>query len=157
MEIWTRSSMAGCGGAVQPSACPESGTRKKDKGAAPPRHDRSAQPAIVTERGYPQPQLVRTFKPLRLGTAALRGASVETRPRRPAKMAKSIFTSRGRSCKAGRAMFKNKKWFSLCLLSALLAGCADVTLTNLTPTQQPRNANGQYLVEMKLDSTQQTL
>lgn len=54
-------------------------------------------------------------------------------------------------------MFKNKKWFSLCLLSALLAGCADVTLTNLTPTQQPRNPNGQYLVEMKLDSTQQTL
>lgn len=53
-------------------------------------------------------------------------------------------------------MLKNKKWFSL-LLPALLAGCADVTLTNLTPTQEPRNANGQYLIEMKMDSTQQSL
>ena len=53
-------------------------------------------------------------------------------------------------------MLKNKKWFSL-LLPALLAGCADVSLTNLTPSQEPRNANGQYLVEMKMDSTQQTL
>lgn len=54
-------------------------------------------------------------------------------------------------------MLKNKKWFSLLLLAGLLAGCADVTLTNLTPSQEPRNANGQYLVELKLDSTQQSL
>ena len=54
-------------------------------------------------------------------------------------------------------MLKNKKWFSALLLPVFLAGCADVTLTNLTPTQQPRNPTGQYLVEMKLDSTQQTL
>src|SRR5207247_10909636 len=53
-------------------------------------------------------------------------------------------------------MLKNTKWFCL-LLPALLAGCADVTLTNLTPTQEPRNPNGQYLVEMKMDSTQQSL
>jgi hypothetical protein len=54
-------------------------------------------------------------------------------------------------------MLKNKNLFSVLLLAALLAGCADVTLTNLTPTQQPRNANGQYLIEMKMDTTQQTL
>jgi len=54
-------------------------------------------------------------------------------------------------------MLKNKKWFSLLLLSPLLSGCAGVTLTNLTPTQEPRNATGQYLVEMKMDTSQQTL
>ena len=54
-------------------------------------------------------------------------------------------------------MLKHKKWFSLTLLSALLAGCATTSITNLTPTQEPRSANGQYLVEMKLDTTQQTL
>jgi hypothetical protein len=54
-------------------------------------------------------------------------------------------------------MLKNKKSFALVLLAALLAGCTGVTLTNLTPTQQPRNATGQYLIEMKLDSDQQTL
>ena len=73
------------------------------------------------------------------------------------KLVKSIFTSRGWSCKPQRAMLRNKKWFSWLLLPVLLAGCAGVTLTNLTPTQEPRNANGQYLVELKLDSTQQTL
>ena len=53
-------------------------------------------------------------------------------------------------------MLKTTKWFSL-FLPVLLVGCASVTLTNLTPTQEPRNATGQYLVEMKMDSTQQTL
>ena len=54
-------------------------------------------------------------------------------------------------------MLKIKNWFSLLLLPGLLAACATSTLTNLTPTQQPRNPTGQYLVEMKLDSNQQTL
>jgi len=54
-------------------------------------------------------------------------------------------------------MLKNKKWFPALAVAALLAGCADVTLTNLTPTQEPRNPAGQYLIEMKMDSTQQTL
>jgi len=54
-------------------------------------------------------------------------------------------------------MLNNKKWLPLLLLAGLLAGCADVTLTNLTPTQEPRNPNGQYLIEMKMDTTQQTL
>jgi len=54
-------------------------------------------------------------------------------------------------------MLKNKKWFPALAVAVLLAGCADVTLTNLTPTQEPRNPAGQYLIEMKMDSTQQTL
>jgi hypothetical protein len=43
------------------------------------------------------------------------------------------------------------------LLPMLLAGCATTSLTNLTPTTQPRNPSGQYLVEMELDSRQQSL
>jgi hypothetical protein len=54
-------------------------------------------------------------------------------------------------------MMKNKKWFSLLLLPALLAGCAHSTLTNLTSSQQLRNPDGQYRVELKMDTTQQTL
>jgi hypothetical protein len=55
-------------------------------------------------------------------------------------------------------MLKNKKWFPLWLVPAILAGCTTSTLiTNLTPTQQPRNPNSQYLVEMKLDTTQATI
>jgi len=54
-------------------------------------------------------------------------------------------------------MLKNKKWFSLLLLPVLLTGCPTSTITNLTATQQPRNPNGQYPIEVKLDSTQQSL
>ena len=54
-------------------------------------------------------------------------------------------------------MKKNKKWLSLLLLPALIAGCATSTLTNLTSSHQPRNTDGQYLVELKMDTTQQTL
>jgi hypothetical protein len=36
------------------------------------------------------------------------------------------------------------------------AGCASV-ITNLTPSTLPRNPTGQYLVEMKLDTRQQTM
>ena len=46
----------------------------------------------------------------------------------------------------------------LLFASSLLvcAGCTSV-ITNLTPSTLPRNANGQYLVEMKLDTRQQTM
>ncbi|SRR5260221_8092211 len=55
-------------------------------------------------------------------------------------------------------MLKNKKWiFLLLLLPAFLTGCPTSTITNLTATEQPRNPNGQYPIEMKLDSTQQSL
>src|SRR6185436_18534910 len=49
------------------------------------------------------------------------------------------------------------KWFSLSLLPIILASCATSTITNLTPTQQPRNPNGQYLIEYDWDSNMQTL
>jgi hypothetical protein len=42
------------------------------------------------------------------------------------------------------------------LLLPLLAGCA-ATFTNLTPKQQVRNADNQYMVEVALNSRQQTL
>jgi len=54
-------------------------------------------------------------------------------------------------------MFKYKKTLLFSLLGLWVAGCATNVVTNLTPTQYPRNPTGQYLVEMKLDSTQQTL
>ncbi len=50
-----------------------------------------------------------------------------------------------------------KKLLLTSLLAAWVAGCATNLITNLTPTSYPRNTNGQYLVEMKLDSQQQTL
>jgi len=43
------------------------------------------------------------------------------------------------------------------VLSLLLAGCTTTTVTNLTPKQLPRNANGLYLFEVALDTNQQTL
>ena len=50
-----------------------------------------------------------------------------------------------------------KKLFPLMLLAAFLTSCATTTITNLTPTQYPRNPSGQYLVEMQITSEQQTL
>jgi len=50
-----------------------------------------------------------------------------------------------------------KRVVPVCLLAIFIASCASKVITNLTPTQLPRNPTGQYLVEMKLDSTQQTL
>jgi hypothetical protein len=46
----------------------------------------------------------------------------------------------------------------LLFASSLLAfaGCTSV-ITNLTPSTLPRNPTGQYLVEMKLDTKQQTM
>ena len=43
------------------------------------------------------------------------------------------------------------------MLTLLLASCTTSLITNLTPSTLPRNPSGQYLVEMKLDSSQQTL
>ncbi len=45
----------------------------------------------------------------------------------------------------------------LSLLVACMVGCATNLITNLTPSQMPRNQTGQYLVEMKLDSQQQSM
>jgi hypothetical protein len=49
-----------------------------------------------------------------------------------------------------------KKSLPVLLSSLLLAGCA-TQLTNLTPTQQVRNPNNLYPVEVSFDSRQQTI
>jgi hypothetical protein len=49
-----------------------------------------------------------------------------------------------------------KKTLPLLLLPLLLGGCA-ATLTNLTPTQQVRNADNLYRVEVAMASRQQAL
>jgi hypothetical protein len=54
-------------------------------------------------------------------------------------------------------MFKYKKTLLFSLVGLLVAGCATNIITNLTPTSLPRATENQYLVEMKLDSQQQTL
>jgi hypothetical protein len=54
-------------------------------------------------------------------------------------------------------MVKLKRVVPVCLLAIFIASCASKVITNLTPTQLPRNSTGQYLIEMKLDSNQQTL
>jgi hypothetical protein len=45
---------------------------------------------------------------------------------------------------------------SLALLSVMLMGCK-TTVTNLTPSKQPRNPTGMYPVEVAWDSTQSTV
>jgi hypothetical protein len=54
-------------------------------------------------------------------------------------------------------MRKLKTVLPLGFLVLLFIGCASSLLTNLTPSTLPRNPSGQYLIEMKLDTTQQTL
>jgi hypothetical protein len=49
-----------------------------------------------------------------------------------------------------------KKSLPVLLLTLLLAGCA-TQLTNLTPQQQRRNANNQYLVEVAFNTRQETV
>ena len=49
-----------------------------------------------------------------------------------------------------------KKFLPVLCLPLLLAGCA-TPITNLTPLQQPRNANNLYPVEVALDSNQQSI
>ena len=45
----------------------------------------------------------------------------------------------------------------LLLLPIFLVSCADTTITNLTPTTYSRDPSGQYMVQMQIDTTQQTL
>lgn len=54
-------------------------------------------------------------------------------------------------------MMIGRKIFPFLALTVLAASCTTATLTNLTPQQQVRNANGFYPVEAALDSKQQTL
>jgi hypothetical protein len=49
-----------------------------------------------------------------------------------------------------------KKLIPVLLLPLLVAGC-NATFTNLTPQQQPRNAENLYPVEVSLASRQQTM
>jgi hypothetical protein len=49
-----------------------------------------------------------------------------------------------------------KKWTGLCLFAALLVGC-ETTVTNITSTSQPRNANNQYLIEFQWDTSEQSV
>lgn len=51
---------------------------------------------------------------------------------------------------------KLKKFLPLLPL-ILLTGCATATFTRMTPTQQPRNANNVYPVEVAFNSIQQSL
>jgi hypothetical protein len=53
-------------------------------------------------------------------------------------------------------MYMAKKFLPIILLGLLAGGCS-TTITNLTPYQEHRNASGFYLVEVELNSTQQTL
>ena len=54
-------------------------------------------------------------------------------------------------------MMTGRKIVSLLALAIVATSCTTATLTNLTPQQQVRNANGLYPVEAALDSKQQTL
>jgi hypothetical protein len=58
---------------------------------------------------------------------------------------------------ADRAMRKVGLMLTVLGLCILVVGCASTLITNLTPSEQPRNPTGQYLVEMQLDTRQQTL
>jgi hypothetical protein len=49
-----------------------------------------------------------------------------------------------------------QKILALGLLPLLLAGC-QTTVTNLSPSQLPRNASGQYPLSVKWESSQQTV
>ena len=53
-------------------------------------------------------------------------------------------------------MNKMFKLSPLLLLSVFLAGCSS-TVTNLTPSKQPRNAAGHYPVEVAWDTREQTV
>jgi hypothetical protein len=52
-------------------------------------------------------------------------------------------------------MSKRKKIFSALLLPLLLAGCS--TITNLTPSQYPRNPSGYYRVEAAWRTKKETI
>jgi hypothetical protein len=50
-----------------------------------------------------------------------------------------------------------KTLLALGLLTSMLTGCVTHTVTNLTPTGQPRATNHMYRVEYQWDSTDQTV
>jgi len=54
-------------------------------------------------------------------------------------------------------MIIGRKFLPFLALAFVATSCTTATLTNLTPQQQVRNANGLYPVEAALDSKQQTL
>jgi len=54
-------------------------------------------------------------------------------------------------------MSNTTRFLPLLLGSLLLGGCATSTVTNLTPSQLPRKANGQYLFEVEWTSRQKSL
>jgi uncharacterized protein YceK len=68
---------------------------------------------------------------------------------------KTNFTSGSTFATLRAAMRNINKLFLLLVAPLVLAGCS--TITNLTPSQQPRNASGLYPVEAKWDSRQQTI
>ena len=51
---------------------------------------------------------------------------------------------------------KNLRWLLLFPV-LLLSGCGSITMTNLTPSTLPRNPDGNYPIEMVVDSNQQSL
>jgi hypothetical protein len=51
----------------------------------------------------------------------------------------------------------NLKKFLPLLPVLLLSGCATATFTRMTPSEQPRNANNLYPVEVGFDSKQQSI
>jgi hypothetical protein len=53
-------------------------------------------------------------------------------------------------------MSKMFKWGPVMLLGVLLAGCTS-TITNLTPSKQPRNTAGLYPVEVAWDTREQVV
>ena len=56
-----------------------------------------------------------------------------------------------------RTISKSFLWMLLVLSVVLVIGCVTSQITNLTPTSYPRNPAGQYMIEMEIDTTQQTL
>jgi hypothetical protein len=70
---------------------------------------------------------------------------------------KSNFTSRDAFGTPDPVMRTLTKFLSALVLSLWLAGCATSTITNLTPSTLPRNASGEYMLEMVIDHKQQAL
>ena len=54
-------------------------------------------------------------------------------------------------------MIIGRKFLPFLALAIVATSCTTATLTNLTPQQQVRNANGLYPVEAALETRQQTL
>ena len=69
---------------------------------------------------------------------------------------KSTFTTRLASCNADLAMQCTKRLLPIALLVLLGSACT-TTITNLTPSQQMRNATGLYPVEVAWQTREQAL